>query len=251
MQSSGASHQVPKTPSVPWFKIYPGDCLKSLQSLPEGSVDALVTDPPYTNERPSRGRSDKAVALRAANRHRDLSINGQLWLMREIALEAQRLVKPTGSLLVFCDAKSFFQMVPVIESAGLRYRNVIIWDKEHYGTGVGFRCQHELIANFCFDKPEYFDQSTGSVLVCKRVPDSARRHENQKPVSLLKKLIKVVCPPGGVVLDPFMGMGSTGLACLWTDRNFIGVELNQQHFELAETLLWTLQAQLRTQLGSR
>ena len=119
------------------------------------------------------------------------------------------------------------------------------------GRVLDFRCQHELIANFCFDKPEYFDRSTGSAPAYKRVPDSVRRHENQKPVPLLKKLIGFVCPPGGVLLDPFMGIGTVGLACLWTQRNFIGVELNPQHFELAKKLLGALQAQLRTQLGSR
>ena len=249
VQPPGTTPPVQKTRSLPQFDIFEGDCLEVLPTLPDGAADALIMDPPYSNQRPSRGHSDEVVELRAANRHGDLTIDGLLWLMRKIAVEGQRVVKPTGSLLVFCDAKIFFRIVPAIESAGLRYRGVIVWDKKHFGTGVGFRSQHELIANFSFTKPTYFDHSIGSVITCKRA--SPRLHLNQKPVGLLKKLIRVVCPEGGVVLDPFMGMGSAGMACLWSGRSFIGVELNREHFELADKLLRGLQAQLQAQLGSR
>jgi methylase of polypeptide subunit release factors len=83
-----------------------GDC------LPDRVADAIIMDPPYPNRTPSRGQSEKAEALQAANTHGDLNMTGLLWLVREIALESKRLIQPTGSLLVFCDAQMFFQLVP-------------------------------------------------------------------------------------------------------------------------------------------
>ena len=112
-----------------------------------------------------------------------------------------------------------------------------MWDKKSMGMGHGFRKQHGLIAHFTFDSPKYHDRATPNVIRCKRIPKNIQRHETQKPARALKRLIKVVCQPGGVVMDPFMGVGSTGLACLWTNRDFIGVELNRQYFELVKRLL--------------
>lgn len=247
--SQGTTIQVPKIPSLPKFEIYHSDCLEILRTLPDNVADAIIMDPPYPNRTPLGGKTARAKALQAANTFGDLNINGLEWLLRAIALESKRLVKPTGSMLVFCDSSMHIQIVPAIQSCGPRYEDVIVWDKDQFGRGSGFRKQHELIAHFTFDKPMYHDHSIPNVIQCKRV--SKRLHPNQKPLQLLKYLIQVVCPEGGTVLDPFMGTGSTGQVCLWTQRNFIGVELNRQYFELADKLLGALQARLCAQLGSR
>jgi site-specific DNA-methyltransferase (adenine-specific) len=131
----------------------------------------------------------------------------------------------------------------VIESGGPRYQDVIVWDKQHFGMGTAFRKQHELIAHFSYDTPQYHDHTTGNVIPCKRV--SIREHLNQKPVELLERLIRVVCPVGGTVLDPLMGVGSTGVACLTAGRNFIGIELNKHHFDIADRRLRSMEHQLR------
>jgi site-specific DNA-methyltransferase (adenine-specific) len=109
--------------------------------------------------------------------------------------------------------------------------------------GSAFRKQHELIAHFTYDRPQYHDHSTGNVIRFKRV--SMREHSNQKPAELLEQLIRVVCPMDGMVLDPFMGIGSTGVACLTTGRKFIGIELNKSHFDLADRRLRSAERQLR------
>ena len=94
-----------------------------------------------------------------------------------------------------------------------------MWDKKSMGMGHGFRKQHGLIAHFTFDSPKYHDRATRNVIRCKRVPESWR-HETQKPPATLKRLIKVVCPPGGVVMDPFMGVRSAGTACFCDGQGF-------------------------------
>ncbi len=121
-----------------------------------------------------------------------------------------------------------------------------MWDKEHFGTGSGFRMQHEFIAHFQYGAAEYYDRSTGTVLRCKRTSKADQIHINQKPIGLLESLIKVVTPPGGIVLDPFMGSGSTGKACLNLGRHFIGSDINPGHCERAKRWLGVTQRQQPT-----
>jgi site-specific DNA-methyltransferase (adenine-specific) len=217
------------------FKIHNADCLAALRELPDQCADAIITDPPYPNRNPSRGKSDEAKALAAANPYGAVPQYGLDWLLREVARESVRLVKPEGSLLLFCDHKMLLHIVPVIESCGPEYAELVVWDKVRLGNGAGFRKQHELIALFTFGSPRYHDHSTPNVLQSKRV--AKRRHQNQKPFPLLRRLIRVVCPEGGTVLDPFMGIGITGIACLSEGRNFIGVEAHPGHCDKARWLL--------------
>jgi len=122
---------------------------------------------------------------------------------------------------------------PAIESAGLRYQNLLVWDKGVFGLGNGFRKQHELVLHFTLGKPEYHDKATGNVLKSPRVNKAARQHQTQKPVDLMRDLLRVVTPPGGIVLDPFMGSGTTGVACVLEGMQFIGIEQSAEYVEIA------------------
>jgi site-specific DNA-methyltransferase (adenine-specific) len=208
------------------FEIYCDDCVKILPNLPDRCADAIITDPPYATLS-SRGRSGKARALAAADPYGAIPRHGLDWIMREVARQSVRLVKPTGSLLCFCDDKMLLHLVPVIESCGPRFTDVVVWDKGHIGVGRGFRKQYELLAHFTYGSPRYHDKSTPNVIRSKRA--TQRRHQNQKPFNLLTRLIEVVCPRPGVVLDPFMGSGTVGLASLNVGRDFIGAEVDRGH----------------------
>jgi site-specific DNA-methyltransferase (adenine-specific) len=124
-------------------------------------------------------------------------------------------------------------LIPAIESAGYRYQNLIVWDKTHMGLGSGFRARHELIMHMTCGTPAYHDKGTANVIQCRRVTAAEREHQTQKPVDLLEQLIRVVSPDGGTILDPFMGSGSTGVACRSINRNFIGIERDAGYFGIA------------------
>jgi len=100
------------------------------------------------------------------------------------------------------------------------------------GLGNGFRCQHELILHFTFGSPEYFDRGTPNVIRASRVGDN-REHQTQKPVDLIGRLVGVVAKRGGVVLDTFMGSGTTLLAAKSMGRNAIGIETEERYCEIA------------------
>ena len=79
--------------------------------------------------------------------------------------------------------------------------------------------------------PEYHDKGTANVMQCKRVSADDRDHQTQKPVELIAQLVRVVCPPGGVVLDPFAGSCTTAQACAETGRHYVCIERDPDHCE--------------------
>lgn len=222
--------------------IYHGDALEVMGGLADQSVDAVVTDPPYCAGAISEAQRTRAAGqgLRSENIRRfgwfvgdNMGTAGLTWLLRSIAVASQRIVRPTGSLLAFCDWRMFAALQPAIESAGLRFQNLIVWDKAHMGLGVGFRARHELILHFTYGAPEYHDRGTGNVITEGRVSASEREHQTQKPVGLILTLCRVVAPDGGTVLDPFMGSGTTLVAAKKLGRKAIGIEADERYCEIA------------------
>jgi DNA modification methylase len=230
-----------------------GDCLAMMRGIPDGTVDAVVTDPPYCAGAVSEAQrtQSKGQGLRSGNIKRfgwfvgdNMGTAGLTWLLRSIAVEGKRIIKPSGSMLVFCDWRMQSALQPAIESAGLRYQGLIVWDKEHMGLGTGFRCQHELILHFTFGSPKYHNKGTPNVIRCRRVGLNEREHQTQKPVELMERLISVVSPIGGTIFDPFAGSGSTGVACVRTGRNFIGIEQDPAYLAIAQSRLASARSQV-------
>ena len=223
--------------------LYHGDCLERMRAMPDACVDAIITDPPYCAGSVSEsGRSAaKYQGLRQGTAARmgwfvgdNMTTAGLAWLLRMVAFEARRVMRHTGHMLCFMDWRMSPTLLPAIESAGLRYQNLVVWDKGVMGLGCGFRSNHELIGHFTNGSPEYHDASRGNILRHSRVRSGDREHQTQKPVGLMRDLIAVTVPPGGVVLDPFAGSGSTLLAAITSGRDAIGIERDAGFVEIAE-----------------
>lgn len=224
------------------MNILTGDCVQVMQTLPDVSVDALITDPPYCSgamteagrtAAKSQGLSDNGVKQIGWFVGDNMGTAGLMFLLRSVMLEAQRLLKPNGSALLFCDWRMVPNIAPAVESCGFRFQNMIVWDKGSMGLGTGFRPQHEMILHFTNGSPEYSCRSVSNVIKCKRVTSAEREHPTQKPVDLLEQLVSVVCPPGGVVLDPFGGSGTTAVAAINTGRDAIIIERDAAHVATA------------------
>lgn len=223
-----------------------GDALEAMAGLPEQSIDCVITDPPYCAGAISEAQRtrEKGQGLRSETCRRlgwfvgdNMGTAGLAWILRSVAVASRRIVKTSGSMIAFCDWRMLSALQPAIESAGLRYQNLIVWDKEHMGLGTGFRCQHELAMHFTYGDPEYYDKGTPNVLKCRRVDRDEREHQTQKPTDLMGRLVRVVCPMGGTVLDPFGGSGSTALAARDNGRKCILIEHDEDHCETAANRL--------------
>jgi DNA modification methylase len=217
-----------------------GDCREVLPAL--GMVDAVVTDPPYCSGGFSESgkQAVKGMGLRSETIRElgwfvndNMTTAGLCWLMSHVAGWSRRCLKKGGTFTAFTDWRMAGALAPAIEAAGFRYQNLIVWAKPSAGLGSGFRAQHELAIHFSNGTPEYFSSSNGNVLFSRRVHSSEREHQTEKPVELIASIVETVSPFGGIVLDPFMGSGTTGVAALQLGRKFIGIELDPGYFDIA------------------
>lgn len=232
--------------------LYLGDCLEVMATL--NKVDSIITDPPYCSGSVSEASrtAAKGQGLRSDTISRfgwfvgdNMGTAGLVFLIRSMAFHALDILNPEGSLLVFCDWRMVPNLAPAIESSGMRYQNLVVWDKGQMGLGLGFRAQHEHILHFTAGSPKYHDLGTPNVIRADRISAAEREHQTQKPVDLLRRLSRVVTPSGGTVLDPFMGSGSTGVACYEQSMNFIGIERDAEHFQTACERITNAQRQER------
>ncbi|MDB4884558.1 MAG: site-specific DNA-methyltransferase [Gemmatimonadetes bacterium] len=223
-----------------------GDCIDVLHTLDSCSVDAVVTDPPYCSggfsesaRRMAKGQGLRSETIRDQGwfTSDNMGTAGMVWMMRAVALEAYRVLRDGSSLVLFTDWRQVANLGPVVESSGFRWTNMVVWDKGSAGLGSGFRAQHELALHFTKGSAAYHDRSTGNVIRCSRQSHTSREHQTQTPIDLMARLIRVVCPVGGVVLDPFAGSGSTGVAALLEGRGFLGIEREAAYVEIARRRL--------------
>lgn len=231
------------------LEIHHGDCLEVMRRMQRGTVDAVITDPPYS----SGTRREASKGLRKSmNRGTEaeewfttdcLTTQGFTWLMRECALEWKRLLKPGGHVLIFIDWRMAFPLAAAVESADFRQIGILVWDKMHFGMGNYFRNQHEFILHFTNGKslpPQRRD--TGNVIACKPVRNGD--HPTEKPLDLCRRLVSVVCPKGGVILDTFCGSGAVGEAAVRENCGYIGIDNDRAYCDLARVRVGLVQPSL-------
>ena len=213
------------------------DCLDGLREIPDHSVDLIVTDPPYFLSMGHAGSKTNAqsVQLNSNRAFNDLAICTPFY--RQLFEEYARVLKETGSFYFFTDWRGYAYYFPLI-NASLPVRNLIVWDKKS-GPGSFYSFAHELIifgthlsktkAGVGSNVWREAAFSSGA-----RSTDGEKVHPTQKPVALLARMIEDSTEPGAVVLDTFMGSGTTAVACLRSGRNFIGFELDGQYHAIAQ-----------------
>lgn len=217
-----------------------------LSELPDGSIDALVTDPPYSSGGMFRGDRakdpvDKYVKTENAGDY--VTFDGDNRDQRSFAWwctlwlgEAHRACKPGAFVAIYTDWRQLPTMTDVVQAAGFVWRGIIPWAKPAgtYRPSPGFPAQCEYVI-WGTKGPCVSPVSTIGVL-----EDAAPRlgrgedkvHPTQKPVASVRRLVSAVVE-GGVLVDPFAGSGTTGVAALSMGRRFIGAEQSDHYRALA------------------
>lgn len=221
-----------------------GDCLEKMKEIPDKTIDMILCDLPYGK---TRNKWDSVISL------------DKLWE------QYNRIIKDNGAITLFAQTP-FDKVLGVSNFKMLKYE--WIWEKEQ---GTGFLNakkmplkNHENILIFYKKPPTYnpqmkkgkpytLERNTFTVNYGKQVDmvrtentgerypltilkfkrDKEKLHPTQKPVALLECLIKTYTNEGEIVLDNCMGSGSTGVACINTNRNFIGIEKDENYFNIA------------------
>ena len=229
--------------------IHQADALEFLATLPPESVDAVITDPPYCSggfsevgKQASKGMASKqSIKANGWFCGDSMTTGGLVYLLRSCMVEFFRVLKPGASALVYCDWRMVAALAPALESSGMQYRNLIVWDKGCPAMGNGFRPQHELILHFCKGKPIFYAKNSSNVIAAKRIFHAKRLHQTEKPAPLLAKLLDTVVGETGTVLDPFMGCGSLAAVCQERGLNFIGCDRSGLFCDRARDRLATAQ----------
>ena len=220
-----------------WVSLYHGDCLDIMGGLPDTSVTAVLTDPPYS----SGGRRENSRSLRKSMtrsvedddwiRGDAMSTSGFTYLLRMCGVQWRRVLVPGGHVLAFIDWRMAAILAAALESADLRQHPILVWDKKKIGMGALFRNQHEFIVHMSAGNPiPPQRRDVGNVLSFSSVRDGD--HPTEKPEPLLRTLLSVVCPPGGTVLDPFVGSGATLTAARSLELRALGVEADERYCEI-------------------
>lgn len=203
-----------------------GDCLKELQKLPDHSVDALITDPPYgVNYRSDKGK-------------RFCRISGDTDTQVEFIGLCSRKIKETGCAAIFTRWDVQHKLYEPIEKSGLKVANAIIWDKERHGMGDPRKTFAPSYETIIFARKRLFSFSRGrrpkDIIRVAKVDEGKMIHPTQKPVELMKWLIEHLTRPGDTVLDCYMGSGPAGVAAEQMGRNFVGIEIDSEYYEIAK-----------------
>ena len=230
-----------------------GDCIEQLRKLPEDiRADICLCDPPYSSGGTHAG--DRKASTTA--KYTDRNYNGSAKLppfsgdnmdqrsftefMRWVCAELIQKTREGGILVMFVDWRNLPAMTDAVQMAGWVWRGICVWDKGTSRNQPGrFRNDCEYIV-WCSngDMPIDWEKAKGTkalpgVYHVPIVPGKYRRHQTEKPLELIKELLAIT-PEGGLAIDCFMGSGTTGVACVETGRDFIGIELSQDIYRTAE-----------------
>lgn len=238
------------TPAGPYHDdgrvtLYGGDALAVLAGLPDAGVDAVITDAPYSSggmTRGDRAQGTRTKYVKSDAQHRIPGFAGDnrdqraysywtaLWLS-----EALRATRPGGACLLFTDWRQIAATIDALQAGGWVYRGIVPWHKPDARPQMGrFTAQCEYVV-WGSNGPMPADPVVGCLpgFASALAPRQGQReHITQKPVSVMRELVRI-CQPGGLVLDPFAGSGTTGVAAVAEGRRFCGIELDPHFRQVA------------------
>jgi len=222
-------------------KIIHGDLLKVLPTFPDNFFGGIICDPPYASgaaDQNSRQKStaQKYCSTKEGNRLPDFEGDAKdqrSWTrwMTDWLIEARRVSKPGAPICMFIDWRQLPAMTDALQWAGWIWRGVLAWDKTNSRPQRGrFRQQAEFVVwgsngHMPLDRqapvlPGVFRQA---------MPSSVKRiHQTEKPLEVMREMIKIV-EPGGIVLDPFAGAGTTVAAAKLEGYPAVGIELSKHY----------------------
>lgn len=204
--------------------IYNGDCFEGVKSIPDGSIDLVITDPPYGIDLTPQRSTSKFKDTKVIN---DDSLE---WLDGFVD-DMYRICK--NVCCVFCGWQKIDIFKQAFEKRFL-IKNMLVWNKDWFGMGNNYRPNYELCLLCCKTDVKTRSNNKSNILTYRRVAPTKLLHSCEKPVALIRDLIEELTDVNALIFDPFMGSGTTAIACLETGRYYIGYELDPEYFKIAQ-----------------
>jgi site-specific DNA-methyltransferase (adenine-specific) len=220
--------------SVPGYDLGCSDAVAWLQTLAAGTVDRVITDPPYESLERHRSIGTTTRLKRSKASSNDWFKIFPNARFPELFAELYRVLRKNSHLYLFCDSETMWAAKPAAEQVGFKFWKPLIWDKQKIGMGYHYRSRYELILFFEKGKRRLSDLSVPDVLSEPRVFGG---YPAEKPVPLSEILVRQSTEPRSLVIDPFMGSASAGVAAILQGRNFLGNDISPDALALADARL--------------
>jgi DNA modification methylase len=234
------------------IQLYNEDCIEVLKRIPDKSVDMILTDPPYEFENHGGGKSELANRNLCSNTEDFVGFMSSGFNMDSVFIEFLRVCK-IPNIYIFCSNAQISKTMSFFEQRDLP-TTLLVWNKTNpipfcngkYLSDLEFIVYvHDKGATFNNDTPfEYKRKLYSSATVSKK----NRLHTAQKPIELLTQYIKLSSHENNTILDCFMGSGSTGVVCIKNNRNFIGIEIDKNYFNVAKERIMEEENKLKNKL---
>ena len=218
-------------------KLINGDSIDFMKTLEDESVDLIVTDPPYKVT--ARGNAGNSGGMMQSK----LSMQGKIFKHNDIKPieyipEFYRLLKDGSHCYIMTNHVNLQEMLNTATECGFHFIKSLIWNKGNKIMGQFYMSQFEYILFFRKGKGKKINKcGTADIL---SVPnkktkgeDGKNIHDTEKPIELMKILIENSSQEGELVLDPFLGVGATAMACKELNRDYIGIELDEKYYNIA------------------
>lgn len=234
------------------YRLYLGDSLKVLQRIPAESIDLVFADPPYFL---SNGGmtcvGGKMVAVHKGKWDASKGVDEDYKFQAKWLRECQRVLRPNGSIFVCGTRHNIFSVGFAMQSMGYKLLNDIVWYKRNPPPNLACRyfthtsetllwAARDQKARWTFNYQLMKRLNGGkqmkslwSILPPGKAEKAQGKHPTQKPLELLERVVVSASNPGDLILDPFCGSGTTGLAATRLGRRFVGIELDPEYADLA------------------
>ena len=212
--------------------IVNGDCIAEMEKLADGSVDCVVTDPPYGIEYVSNRRTVESEVIKPVAND---SLTDALTLWENACKVLSRKMKDDSHIYIFTSWKVYPQFAE-ITGKYFRIKNCLIWRKNNHGTGDlegNYSEQYEMIIFATKGNRKLNGGRDSNILEFDKVASASLVHSCEKPVDLLEFLIEKSSDAGEMVIDPFAGSGSTLVAAKNRNRQYWGCELDTENYRIA------------------
>lgn len=279
--SSAAPARPAATPAAPppepfWrsadgrARLYQGDCIALLAALPAESVDVVFADPPYfLSNGGSTCRAGKRTSVDKGAWDKSQGVEANHAFNHQWLAACRRLLKPNGTMWVSGTSHVIYSVGYAMQQQGFKQLNEIVWEKPNPPPNLSCRyfthstetllwAARDRKSRHFFDYDRMRELNAGKQMKSvwrMTAPGKGEKthgkHPTQKPLSLLERLLRASCPSGGLVLDPFNGSGTTGVAAVQLGHSYIGIDLETEYLDLTRARLVEAAPDLQTRPALR
>ena len=217
-------------------KIYNDNSLKILQKLPNESVDLIVTDPPYKMTARGNTGNSGGMFLKDINKKGKVFDNNDVNISQWLP-ECYRILKNSSHIYIMTNHINLIEYLNEISKVGFHFIKSLIWNKGNKIMSQYYMSQFEYIL-FCRKGSAKKINNCGTSDIIdipnkEQKKDGKNLHDTEKPIELMKILIENSSNQNDIVLDPFMGIGSTIIASKYLNRQYIGIEIDKNYYDIA------------------